>query len=155
MTTISHNDSVIDSRDIIARIEELEADLGAAHETHRETGETNLEFEEWLQAVKADAGPAHENEHWSDVEELQELRRLASEAESSPDWEYGETLIADDYFVSYVEELINDCYEMPKEMNSGAWPYRHMSINYEAAAEEAKADYFEVTFFGHVFWIRA
>ena len=44
---------------------------------------------------------------------------------------------------------------MPKEMDSGNWPYRHMTMNFEAAAEEAKQDYMEVDFDGNTFLIRA
>lgn len=153
----ANTDDVIDSRDIIARIEELESDLQAVHEQETENGKTNLDFEEWLLAVRADASSAHCHENNADVEELQELRQLAADGESSPDWEYGETLIREDYFTSYIEELIGDCYEMPKEMrdNSGGWPWRHLTMDYGAAAEEAKADYMEVTFFGVVYLIRA
>ena len=35
------------------------------------------------------------------------------------------------------------------------WPYRHITINYEAAAEEARADYAELTFRGRNFYIQA
>lgn len=87
--------------------------------------------------------------------ELDALKALAEEASDSPDWNYGEALIREDAFTNYIEELINDCYEMPKEMNSGDWPYRHMSIDYDAAAEEAKADYMEVDFGGETYLIRA
>lgn len=154
-TKPSNSDDVIDSRDIIERIEELESELQTAHEQETTDGTTNLDFEEWLLAVRADSSPAHCHELNAEVEELQELRQLAADGESSPDWNYGETLIREDYFTDYIEELINDCYEMPKQMNSGEWPYRHMTIDFCAAAEEVKADYFEVSFFGTVYLIRA
>lgn len=116
--------AVIDSRDVIARIEELQ------------DNESRTSLEE---------------------EELQELLKLQSEAESSPDWLHGETLIHRSYFVTYIEELIHECYEMPKELKhgSGQWPWRHISLDYEAAANEAKADYFEVYYFGEAYLIRA
>jgi hypothetical protein len=43
---------------------------------------------------------------------------------------------------------------MPKEMNSGQWPYRHMTIDYEAAANEAEQDYMTVDFDGVEYLIR-
>lgn len=155
MTQFTHNSDVIDSRDVIERIEELEGELQAHHEQEVEGGLTNLDFEEWLDAVRRDSSPAHCHECNEDVEELQELRRLAEEASSSSDWEHGEALINEGYFTTYIEDLINDCYEMPKGIKSGEWPWRHMAMDYEAAAEEAKQDYMEVTFFGHTFLIRA
>ena len=138
MATFDNDSNVIDSRDVIERIEELEAELA--------DDDGNIPSLDSL---------SDDDERRADVEELEELKRLQSEAESSPDWQHGETLIRESYFASYIEELINDCYEMPKDMNSGAWPWRHMKIDYEAAADEAKADYFEVEYFGVTYLIRA
>ena len=61
----------------------------------------------------------------------------------------------DDYFTEYIKELIDDCYEMPKEINSGRWPYNHITVDYESAAEEAKQDYLSVDYDGATFWIKA
>lgn len=116
-------DDVIDSRDVIARLEEL-----------------------------SDAEELTEDES----EELAQLKALAEEAEGYlADWTYGETLIKDDYFTDYIKELIKDCYAMPKEMESGDWPWRHVTIDYEAAAEEAKQDYASVMFGSDEYWIRS
>lgn len=121
---ISNTDAVIDSRDVIARIEELQDD---------------------------------ENRTSLEEEELQELLKLQGEAESSPGWVHGETLIRREFFVTYIEELISECYEMPRELKSGSgqWPWRHMSLDYEAAAREAEQDYFEVYYFGECYLIRS
>jgi len=125
---------VIDSRDVIERIEELE---GMLPENVHEVLPGDMEE---LSAIQ---------------EELEALKSLEAEAECSPDWNYGETLILDTYFTEYIEELIDDCYEMPKEINSGQWPYRHMHINYDAAADDAMQDYMEVNFDGSTYYIRA
>lgn len=131
--TISNMESIIDSRDIIARIEELESLI-----------EDNNDLAE------------DEREDLTDEEEeLAILQKVAEEGENSPDWSYGESLISEDYFIQYIEELIDDCYEMHKEMNSSAWPWRHITIDYAAAADEAKQDYFEIDFDGQTFYIRA
>jgi hypothetical protein len=128
--TITNSEDVLDSRDIITRIEELQA-------------ERDEQPDRWAE------------ENPDDAEELASLEKLAAQAEPyAADWEYGETLIRDSYFVDYIEELIRDCYEMPKEMTSGNWPYRHISIDYKAAAEEAKQDYTAVDFDGVTYWVR-
>lgn len=140
---------VIDSRYVIDRIEELYDEL------HDEYSDYVLECEE----EKIDGGSF---EDWLDLEdhlrdekdEYLSLVKLAKQGEDSPDWSYGETLIHEDYFTKYIEDLIDDCYEMPKEMRSGEWPWRHITIDYEAAAEEAKQDYFSVNFDGETYWIR-
>jgi hypothetical protein len=94
----------------------------------------------------------------SESEEATELAALLSleeEASASRDWIHGEALIRESYFTDYIEELINDCYSMPKEMTSGEWPWRHVTVDYEAAAEDAKVDYIEVDFDGVTYLIRS
>jgi hypothetical protein len=125
MSTFDNNTDVIDSRDIIERIEELEAQLDDNEITPEE------------------------------LEELTTLRALAEECEGCSDWEYGAQLIRDSYFTDYIEELITDCYELPKELTSGEWPYRHITVDYEAAADEAAQDYAEVDYDGVTYLIRA
>jgi hypothetical protein len=83
------------------------------------------------------------------------LREVVREGENSPDWNHGETLIHESFFETYIEDLINDCYELPKEMNSGQWPYRHLTLDISSAAEEAKQDYYEIEVEGNVYFIRA
>lgn len=162
MAKFSNTDDVIDSRDIIERIEELESEREALHDAVDEcrdaynyhNSEDTEEGPEWDDLQVAITALVD----WSESEEAEELRvlqALQSEAESCSDWSYGETLINEDYFTKYITELIHDCYEMPKEINSGDWPYRHMSIDYDAAADEAKADYTEVDFDGVTYLIRA
>jgi hypothetical protein len=78
MTTPTKYDDTIDSRDILARIDELE---GWAYD-----------------------GSASEE----DRVELAILQALASEASCSPDWLYGEALIRDSYFREYAMDLADD-----------------------------------------------
>jgi hypothetical protein len=124
---ITNDAEVIDSRDVIARIEDLESRKADNDETLTE----------------------------EELSELSALQSLAAEAEPyAPDWRYGAQLVRHDYFTSHIEELINDCYEMPADFNTGAWPWRHMKIDFEAAADEAKVDYTEVEFSGVTYFIR-
>lgn len=79
-TAISNSDDVIDSRDVIERITELDQMYSARGEiTDDEIGERTA------------------------------LRRLHYEgANYSGDWEYGATLIRDSYFKEYAMELAED-----------------------------------------------
>ena len=87
--------------------------------------------------------------------ELTDLKSFLHEAmQYNSDADDGEHIIAESHFVDYIKEIIYDCYPLPAELTSGDWPYRHMTINYEAAAEEAKADYAELTFRGRNFYIQ-
>ncbi len=139
MSTFDNTSDTIDSRDIIKRIEELEAQQAELVEqlSNGEITETEM-----VAFDKEEGG------------ELDILRALAAECEDCGDWEYGELLIREDHFTDYIEELISDCYVLPKELTSGNWPYRHITIDYEAAAEEAKQDYNEVDFDGVTYLIR-
>ena len=129
-------EDTLDSREIMERIEELEEACSA----YDDNG--NLV-----------AGDIHGTEE--EQEELAALKALASEAEGSPDWRYGEQLIRDSYFTEYTEQLIDDCYpEVSKALASSDWPMRHLKLDIEDAAEELKADYFTVEFNGSTYWIR-
>lgn len=171
MKTISNTDNVIDSRDIIKQIDELTGDFQAlvddieAAETDEEREMAFDDLATWLighteivpDLEALDGITFDDVSDWAesdDAHELKALLALADEADCSPDWSYGETLIHEDYFTDYIEKLINDCYELPKEFNSGDWPWRHMTLDYEAAADEAKQDYMEVNFDGATYYIR-
>lgn len=86
-------DDVIDSRDVIARIDYLES---------RRDDEEQEE-------------PLTEEEE----QELSELLALQSEAESAADWTYGETLIRDSYFEDYARQLAEDIGAIDPNAN---WP---------------------------------
>ncbi len=201
---ISNSDNVIDSRDVVERIEELReqkepwiagynmagympdsepvsfADFDDAKESILSTIEGYIEdalptdnirpFEELKEWVEQQSGKfsqtvrgiafwvsfdANNGLNDEEREELQALETLQSEGEASPDWQYGETFIRESYFTAYIKELIGECYPMPEGFDSSAWPFRHMTFDYEAAADEAKADYIECDFDGVTYLIRA
>ena len=170
MKTISNTDNVIDSRDIIDRIDELTGDFqilvddteNAETEEHKEAAYVALS--DWLGNVDVTAelkaldgltfDAVSEWAESDDAHELKVLLALADEADYSPGWTYGETLIHEKYFTQYIKELIHDCFELPKEFESGAWPWRHMAIDYEAAANEDMQNYIEVNFDGQTYYIR-
>lgn len=86
--SITNMDDVIDSRDVIARIEDLEA-LDECEELDDD-----------------------------DKQELETLKALAKEASGyAPDWAYGEVLIRYSYFKEYAQELAEDCGMVNDEAN--------------------------------------
>jgi predicted RecB family endonuclease len=97
MAIIDKYQDVMDSRDIIERIEELEAEIKSVED---EGSECDPEVHD----------------------ELRALVDLAQEASASPDWTYGEALIRDSYFEEYAEQLADD---MGVEVKD-EWPYRHI-----------------------------
>lgn len=155
--TISNSDDVIDSRDVIARIDELESDLQAQHETEVEAGAQTeddaeegkavvpTEFETWLQDTADDGDHAYNEE----ASELLILRALAEQCEGYGDWHHGETLIRDSYFERYAEQLAEDT---GIDLNQG-WPLN--CIDWERAARELQMDYTSVDFDGVTYWMRS
>jgi hypothetical protein len=143
--TISNSDDVIDSRDIIARIEELEPyDYKVCPECGCTEGDEH--DEDCSQPEPVD------NLDESDKEELTALLALQDECEGYvSDWKYGETLIRDSYFENYARELAEDVGDIPRELRN-QWPFT--CIDWEQAAEELKQDYTSAEFDGVTYWVR-
>lgn len=124
---IDNSEDIIDSRDVIARIEELEAERDAAED------EGEAPFDEGSAA------------------ELAELTELAREGENaSSDWIHGATLIRDSYFEEYARELAEDFHG--KAIREASWPFD--CIDWGAAAEALKQDYTSVEFSGVTYYVR-
>lgn len=82
--------------------------------------------------------------------ELRALLDLAAQGEDyASDWNYGETLIRDSYFVEYAQELAESCGMVDNDVT---WPMNH--IDWQAAADQLQEDYTEVDFDGVTYWIR-
>lgn len=154
---ITGTEKILDSRDVIARIEELEAERATLAEAVEEA-------EEALADAEGDEGESYQDdletaqsalEEWDageEAAELKELQSLADDLSGYGDWSHGDTIIREDHFQEYAEELAEDCCGMSKKL-VGRWPYCH--IDWEAAADALKADYTEGTAFGHNWLMRA
>ena len=137
---ISNLDDTIDSRDVIARIEELEAeweDLRSAMDDHNTDSDA---YEEASAALK-------EFDNSEEGQELIALKALAERGEDyAPDWEYGAQLIHEDYFETAMDEMLEDCGDIPKDLPS----YLTITVDYDAL----KQDYTELDFDGQTYYIR-
>ena len=161
---ITNTQDVIDSRDIIARIGELEGILqDAQDELEAEQDETDEREEAqcgacgltWNDAAVSSKTPTpggrcpFEHIH-EEAEELRALRSLEEEAAGyAPDWEYGATLILDSYFEEYAQELAEGIGAIDR---NASWP--NNCIDWEKAARELQYDYTAVDFDGETYWIR-
>lgn len=83
----SNTDDVIDSRDVIERIEELEA-------------------ENWSDLT---------DEERAELSILRDLAREGENV--AADWMYGETLIRDDYFETYARDLAEEIGAIPADLS--------------------------------------
>lgn len=84
-----------------------------------------------------------------DAAELAALRALESEASASADWQYGETLVRDDYFEDYARELASGIGAINSD---NSWPNTY--IDWGRAADALQMDYFSVEYDGITYWVR-
>lgn len=145
--TISNSDDMIDSRDVIARIAELEGDREAIAEewTNRAEYPDTVRIDpELLTLAEWDEG--------DDGQELKALLALQEEAEGyASDWRHGAALIRDSYFETYAQDLAEDMYG--QQLSKAHWPFDQ--IDWEAAADALKADYTSVDYDGVEYWVRS
>ncbi len=123
-SAITNDIDVIDSRDIIERITELE----------RNTEDeiiTLIDDEDWAAIDDIDN---------DELSELVELKKLASQCEGVGDWEYGGLLIRRSYWIAYVEELLRDIGDLPANI---PW---YIEIDWETTARNIEMDYTSVDF---------
>ncbi len=85
----------------------------------------------------------------SDSERIKAIQDLKNEI-NSREWFHGITLIRDNYFAEYAEQLAEDIGAIDP---NASWPLNH--INWEFAAEELKSDYSSVEFDGETYWYRS
>lgn len=116
--TIDNSMDVIDSRDIIERIEELEMIL------EDDFNDDTL------------------------ASEYKSLLALAEQCEGIDDWEYGASLIRDSYFTEYCRELVIDCGDIPANLpwyinRNIDW----VGIAREIAMDYTEVDFNGVTYF--------
>lgn len=151
-------DQYLDSRDIIARIEylsderaELEEAVKTLEAALLEATDDNEQDDERIFRLREELEDAQrylEAFDAADGPELNDLLDLQNEAEGCPDWFYGETLIREDVFIDYVEQLAEDTGAIDR---NASWPLTH--IDWEAAADELRYDYTEVEYDGHTYLI--
>ena len=121
--------NIIDVRDIIARVEELEAELSPTEESE---GDDNEEREE-LATLRGI---------------LDELKGYGGDEQWEGDW-YPGTLIRDTYFEDYARELAEDIGAVDR---NASWP--NTCIDWEEAAEQLQQDYTTTDIEGTDYWYR-
>ncbi len=128
--TIDQYADILDVRDIIARVEELESELQG--ETPDGTTWEGTEEAEELTALRVF---------------LEELAGAGGDEQWRGDW-YPVTLIRESYFVDYVQELLEDCGDIPKNL-----PH-YIHIDWERTARDIRVDYSGADFHGVTYWYR-
>lgn len=129
-TTLDLSADIIDVRDIIARVEELEAEIKSNENVYVSENEAAaIDESEMLQSILAELVGYGGDEQWRG------------------DW-YPVTLIDDAYFTDYARELLEECGTIPRDLPS--W----VEIDWEATARNVRIDYTSVDIDGRTYWYR-
>ena len=150
---ISNSDNVIDSREVIAKLEALSEERGDLQQAIDDAKEAlNEEEGDEKEAMQEDYDAAVDAlESW-DIDnkaELDALQALNDDAEGyAEDWRHGATLVKENYFPEYCKELLDDIGDLPRDLPD------YIVIDWDATAENLKADYTEVDFDGEAYLVR-
>lgn len=157
MTDIDNSADILDSRDIEARIDELEAERGALVEDieNAEEAISDADEDSDLSTLESDLSAAKGAlAAWDEGDEAEELRKLkAFRDELEPycaDWHHGETLIRDSYFKDYARDCAEDWHG--SALREARWPFD--CIDWDRAARELQMDYTSAEFDGVTYWAR-
>jgi hypothetical protein len=138
----SYTDRTLDARDLVERYAELKAELDELEETLDEAEEpedivaAQLELDTWRDG--------EDGREFDDLDGLDsEVGGLAGLAENEP------ILVNDSHFAEYAEELCKDCGYISSEFPS--W----IEVDWEATADNLKADYASADLGGETFWYRS
>lgn len=130
MSTLDLTAEIIDIRDVIARYEELESIKDNEGGTFNEVLSDDEEDEyKTIRTMLDDIQDCGGDEEWRDH------------------W-YPITLVRDDYFVDYAQDLVVDCGYIPADLPS--W----IAIDWDKTAEAVQEDYTLVTIGSEDYWYR-
>lgn len=142
---------IIDVRDIIARVEDLREDRKVIQDDIEEISNSLDGTLERLD-LKNEAIDALQDWNTDNAEELETLESLLSDLcgnggdeQWEGDW-YPVTLIRESHFEESMDEMIADCYDMPKNLPS----FMTVTLDYDAL----KQDYTECEFEGDIYYYR-
>ena len=152
-------DDIIDTRDIIARIEELEVEREQLHDhvdaceeaySHHD-GDDTRSTPEWddLKEARAQLQEWRQSEEAAELAQLvalmEELKGYGGDEQWRGDW-YPLTLIRDSYFEQYMDQLIDDIGDIPRDLPA----YVRVELDYTMLQQ----DYTSVEIDGVDYWYR-
>ena len=141
---VSNRDKIINSRDVIARLEELQSER---YELAAELEESEGSGGEEAKAVAKVVLDDWDGDNGDELKSLKELNEKGEGATS--DWPDGATMIADYYFTEYMQEfVVSDIGDLPKNIPA------YIVIDWDATANNLHADYTTITFDGADYYVR-
>ena len=145
-------ENVIDTRDIQDRIDELNDDIDTLEneisDLSEEIDELNEEDADDKNEIDLKLDDIEDKQ--GQIEDLQEELSMLLDVKSEvPEFSHGETLIHEDYWMEYVQELCEECDYITKD-----FPY-WIEIDWEATAKNVAMDYSTIELDGNTFYFRS
>ena len=141
--------NILDTRDLIEERDDLKQsildDFNSTFDKDVDDFE-DIDFEDIAFEEDIDDFKSLWEVEYSKIEEIDELESDVLNGE----FDYGTTLIDEDDFTDYCEELVEDIGDLPRDLPS----YIKNNIDWEGVAEDLKADYSEVDFRGTTYLYR-
>ena len=131
---LDNTQDVIDSRDVIARIDELRDEIASSE---------GDEFDGSKVGGPDDPVDAELRDELAALEALEALAEGYSE-----DWRHDAALIRESYFAEYCRELVRDIDGLPRDLPD------YIEIDWEKTADNLRVDYSEVDYGGVAYLIR-
>jgi hypothetical protein len=146
---------VLDTRDLVEKRDELKSQIYLDFKERFESEIEDIEeFEDFENKDTFEESDLLEEiditdflELWED--EFNEISEINYIEENCSDFQYGETLIHEDYFTEYCEELCQDCGYISKDFPS--W----IEIDWDATANNISADYSQCEYQGEQYLFRS
>ena len=163
MTDISSNDTFIDPRDVTSCADEFRSEIEDKQEqidaVEEQLTDAKVELEDELQDEDPEtddieasiaAFEAQKSEFEDELAELEDDAQKIFELESDcSDYARGESLINEDYWVTYAQQLAEDV----DGIDVSNWPFT--CIDWEQAADVLAMDYTTITFECQDFYVRS
>lgn len=127
---------IIDTRDLHERYEELQEKIREAEAIAEEDGD-----------IIPDPVVILTDDEYTDYSDLEDM------SDNISDFWYGETLVHEDYFTQYAQQLAEDLGYTGRNVEGQTWPFNH--IDWEAAADHLREDYTEFQWQGETYLARA
>ena len=139
--------NIIDTHSLIETRDELQTNLV---DSFNEYFETKIgDFDELIKHI--DNSDNEDVEEWRDdkvydFEHIDEINELEDEIS---EFSFGETLILEDDFIEYCEDMVEDCYNLRDVPG-----FIKNNINWEGVASDLSVDYTNVTYQGVSYLVR-
>ena len=146
--------NILDTRDLQDRLDELQKLKEALEDARTDVDELlAIDASEKTESWESDLSEARDTLEQAETEfssdEQDELTELEALAEEVSEWSSGNQLIPEDDFEDYCKELCEDIGDIPHDFPS------YIVIDWEATAQNLKADYSEIEYQGTTYLYRS